>query len=149
MLVAQKSRYSLRALFELARRGHDRPVTIGEIAHAQQIPARFLESILVALKRGGFVESRRGAEGGYILARPAARISVGEILRFMQGPLEPVECLSDPPREACPLRPDCVFVPMWQEAARAVSSVYDATSLQSLVDRDAEQRRSRPLDYSI
>jgi len=149
MLVTQKSRYALRALFELARRGGDHPVTIAEVARAQLIPARFLEGILAQLKRGGFVDSRRGAEGGYVLARAPARISVGEILRFLQGPLEPVECLGDPPREACPLRPDCVFIPMWKEAARAVSGVYDATSFQDLVDRDAQQRRSGAPDYSI
>lgn len=149
MLVSQKGRYALRALFELARSGAGRPVTIGQVAKSQQIPVRFLEGILVELKRGGFVESRRGAEGGYVLARPPERITVGEILRFVQGPLEPVECLGDPPREACPLRPDCVFVPMWKEAARAVSAVYDATRLQDLVDRDAAQRRARSLDFSI
>ena len=149
MLVKQKSRYALRALFELARRGREQPVTVGDIARAQLIPARFLEAILGELKRGGFVDSRRGAEGGYVLARPAARISVGELLRFVQGPLQPVDCLDEPPRDACPLRPDCVFVPMWKEAARAVSAVYDATSFQDLVDRDAQRRRCRAPDYAI
>jgi Rrf2 family transcriptional regulator, cysteine metabolism repressor len=149
MLVSQKSRYALRALFELARRGSAHPVTIGDVAKSQLIPARFLEGILAQLKRGGFVDSRRGAEGGYVLARSPARISVGDVLRYIQGPLEPVECLGDPPREACPLRPDCVFVPMWKEAARAVAGVYDSMSFQDLVDLDARQRQSGAIDFSI
>jgi Rrf2 family protein len=149
MLVPQKTRYALRALFELSRRGREQPVTIGEVAQAQVIPPRFLEGILAELKRGGFVESRRGVEGGYILARAPARISVGDVIRHVQGSLEPVECLGDPPREACPLRPDCVFLPMWKEAARALGEVYDSTSFQDLVDRDAQQRRAVSPDYSI
>ena len=87
MAITQKSKYALRATLELAVRFGQGPISIGEIAKAQAIPARFLEAILAQLKRAGLVESRRGNEGGYVLSRPPARISVGDVLRVVQGTL--------------------------------------------------------------
>src|ERR1051325_8434734 len=85
MNISVKGEYALEALFDLAsHRGAD-PVKIADIAKRRKIPQKFLELILAGLKQGGFVESRRGAEGGYFLARPANAITVGEVLRFVEG----------------------------------------------------------------
>jgi len=91
-MISQKSQYAVRALLELAKRQGSRPVKAAEIATAQWIPMRFLENILGQLRQAGLVESVRGKEGGYRLARPAEQVSVGEIIRLVQGPLSPVDC---------------------------------------------------------
>ena len=86
MTISVKGEYALQAIFDLASHRPGEPVKIADIARRQKIPQKFLELILVGLKQGGFVESRRGAEGGYLLARPAESITVGEVLRFVEGP---------------------------------------------------------------
>ena len=102
-MVSQKCQYALRAVFELAKRHGRGPVRIGDVAKAQAIPPRFLEVILNQLKQAGFVESRRGNEGGYLLARAPERLTVGEIVRFVEGPIRPVTCTPDSTETACSL----------------------------------------------
>src|SRR5918912_2397756 len=85
MNISVKGEYALQALFDLATQNTGEPVKIADIARRQRIPQKFLELILASLKQGGFVESRRGAEGGYLLARPAESITVGDVLRFVEG----------------------------------------------------------------
>jgi Rrf2 family protein len=148
MTITQKSRYALRAALELAMRFGHGPVSIGEIAKAQGIPARFLEAILAQLKRSGLVESRRGNEGGYVLGRPPARISVGDVLRVVQGSLA---------EAAGPGRSQgggshaayTVFAPIWEAAVHASSAVYDAASFQLLVERYRTALGNDAPDYSI
>jgi len=138
MLLSQKCQYALRAVFEVGKRSGEGPIKIDAIAKAQVIPPRFLAGILHQLKQGGFVQSRRGSDGGYFLARPAASLSVGEIIRFVEGPVAPVVCVTDEGPESCPLRGKCVFMSMWKQAQEAMESVYDNTSLKDLIDREAE-----------
>src|SRR5918994_5895438 len=85
MNISVKGEYALHAVFDLALQKPGEPVKIADIARRQEIPQKFLELILAGLKQGGFVESRRGAEGGYLLARSANSITVGEVIRFMEG----------------------------------------------------------------
>src|ERR1700721_553497 len=85
MNISVKGEYALHAIFDLASQPGRDPVRIADIARRQQIPQKFLELILASLKQGGFVESRRGAEGGYMLARRAESISVGDVLHFVEG----------------------------------------------------------------
>ncbi len=91
MLISQKSQYALRATFELARQYDQGWVKIAQIAQAQAIPTRFLEIILNQLKQAGFIRSKRGSEGGYILTRSPDQLSVGDVLSFMEGPIGPIE----------------------------------------------------------
>ncbi|MCM2395107.1 Rrf2 family transcriptional regulator [Rhizobium sp. S95] len=93
-MISQKAKYALRALTVLARAEADDPVQISDIADRQKIPKKFLEQILLDLKRAGFVESRRGKQGGYLLLRPASEITYGEVLRLIDGPIAPLPCLS-------------------------------------------------------
>lgn len=136
MLLSQKCQYALRAVFEVAKHSGEGPIKIEAIAKAQSIPPRFLAAILSQLKQAGFVESRRGAEGGYLLARSPESLSVGEIIRFIEGPLAPVVCVTQKGPESCPLQGRCVFMPTWKEAQEAVENVYDHTSFQDLVERE-------------
>lgn len=149
MFIQQKSRYALRAIFELAKRGPSGPTKISDLAAAQAIPARFLEVILGQLKGGAFVESRRGSEGGYVLVRDPESLTVGEVLRFVQGPFDPVDCMGERPRARCSLSGDCVFMPMWEDVRKAVSGVFESTTFQDLLDREARRARGRVVEYSI
>jgi len=135
MQITQKCQYALRAVYELAERDGEGPVKIADIANAQAIPPRFLEVILSQLKQGGFVASHRGSEGGYQLLRSSEDLTVGEVMRFIQGALGPVECVSkDSPRN-CPLYGNCAFLPMWERALQAMSDVYDNTTFRDLLDQ--------------
>lgn len=145
MSVSLKCQYGLRALFELARRAGGPPTRIQDIAAAQAIPPRFLENILNQLRQGGFVESRRGKAGGFVLARPAVQITTLEIISFLDGPVYPFDCEGENPIRKCTLGPDCVFMPLWLQARHALENVYRNTTLQSLVDA----QHDKAPDFSI
>ncbi len=140
MAITQKCQYALRAIYELANRCGEGPCKISTVAEAQDIPMRFLENILNGLKGAGFVVSARGKDGGYFLARPASAITVGEVIRFVQGNLGPVEC-GEGMDDTCTLYNSCVFRPLWEKAQEALEQVYDGTTFQDLVDKSEESRR--------
>lgn len=134
MAITQKCQYALRAIYELARRYNEGPCKIGTIAESQGIPVRFLENILNSLKGAGFVDSARGKDGGYYLLRSADSITIGEVIRFIQGPLAPVECTTRIDDD-CDFYQDCVFRPLWDKARKALEAVYDGTTFQDLVNQ--------------
>jgi Rrf2 family cysteine metabolism transcriptional repressor len=136
MNVSQKCQYALRAVFELSRRPRQNPVRTAEIAAAQAIPPKFLELILGELKRGGFVDSRRGARGGYLLLCQPDRLTVGEVIRFVDGPIAPVKCVTETKRGDCPLLAGCALIGMWRRARDAVTHVFDNTTFQDLLDEE-------------
>ena len=149
MMITQKSQYAMRAIFELARREGKGPVKISEIAEAQVIPQRFLENILNQLRQGGVVESRRGKEGGYLLARPASQITAGTIIRLVEGTIYAVECTTAAVEDRCPLHGDCVFLPLWKRASEALEAVYDETNFADLVRQERARSERFTLSYSI
>ena len=133
MNISVKGEYALHAVFDLALQRPGEPVKIADIARRQQIPQKFLELILAGLKQGGFVESRRGAEGGYLLAKPADVITVGQVIRFMEGARngKPKENARNP------------FAALWESVDSAVSQVVDQTSFGDL----ARQWREKQGNY--
>jgi len=149
MQITQKCQYALRAVYELARRDGEGPVKIADIADVQGIPPRFLEVILSQLKQAAFVISHRGSEGGYQLARSAEELTVGEVMRFMQGPLGPVECVSKRPQGNCSLYGICAFLPMWEKALEAMSDVYDNTTFRDLLEQGSQLAGEYKPSYCI
>ena len=125
MNISVKGEYALQAVFDLATQNTSEPVQIADIARRQKIPQKFLELILAGLKQGGFVESRRGAEGGYLLARTSDNIMVGDIIRFMEGIKSQKSA-----RKTVDGDP---FDDMWRRVDAAVSEVIDRTSFADLV----------------
>jgi Rrf2 family protein len=121
MKISVKAEYALEAIFDLAMQPGTEPVRIADIAKRRKIPQKFLELILSNLKQGGFVESRRGADGGYLLARPAAQICVGEVIRHIDGPVE---------RRT----ENGGFEDFWHRVDSAVGDIVDRTSFQQLAD---------------
>jgi Rrf2 family transcriptional regulator, cysteine metabolism repressor len=148
-MVSQKCQYSIRAVFELAKRYGQGPIKIKDIAEAQAIPTRFLEVILNQLQRGGFVRSKRGAEGGYALVPTPDQIFVGDIVQFVEGPLSPVACMTSTSDNGCALQGNCVFIDVWDRAAQALSDVYDKTSFQDLLNKETNLRTPPPASFSI
>ncbi len=124
MNISVKGEYALEAIFDLASQPGDRPVKIADIAQRQKIPQKFLELILASLKQGGFVESRRGAEGGYLLARRAESITVGEVLRFVEGRGE------DRARQR---KPESPFGRLWERVDSAVDNILENATFANLV----------------
>src|SRR5947209_20104935 len=122
MNISVKGEYALQAIFDLASQPPGEPVKIAAIARRQNIPQKFLELILAGLKQGGFVESRRGAEGGYLLARPADRISVGEVVRFVEGKSG----------KAARQSQSGPFCDLWRQVDDAVSVIVDHTTFAEL-----------------
>jgi Rrf2 family transcriptional regulator, cysteine metabolism repressor len=146
--ISQKCQYGLRAVFELARRPTGKPRKIGDIAEAQAIPPRFLESILNTLKQAGIVESRRGASGGYLLAIPPAELTAAKVIAVLDGPVQPVKCIAAGGSD-CPLRGKCTFVDMWRKAGSAMENVFEATTFQTLLDREPSVAAGPPTEFDI
>jgi len=116
MQVTQKSLYALRAVFELAKCSDQGPKKIADIAKAQAIPPRFIETILSQLKQARFVESCRGNDGGYVLIPSPEELTVGQVMEFIQSPVGPPGCLIDRSRvNECSLRKDRIFIDMWKK----------------------------------
>lgn len=155
MILSQKSQYAVRAVLELAKRPGSGPVKASSIAEAQCIPARFLENILGQLRQAGVVESVRGKEGGYRLRRRSGELSVGEVVRLVQGTLSVVDCLSPGAGNGagggseCALRRGCVLLPMWERAHSAMMEVYDETTFGDLVERERAAHASEVINYAI
>jgi len=142
MQVMQKSLYALRAVFELAKCSNQGPKKIADIAEAQAIPPRFLETILSQLKQAGFVESCRGKDGGYVLIASPEELTVGQVMEFMQGPVGPTACLIDKSRvNKCSLRKDCIFMEMWKKIHDAILEVYNNTTFSDLMKQGKERTR--------
>jgi len=145
MQVSQKCQYTLRALFELAKRQGGDPVSVAEIAETQAIPRRFLELIFLDLRSRGVVESHRGSQGGYVLTASPEKVTVGDIIRAVDGSLAPVTCAGGRSEKHCRLKNRCVFADVWRKAQIAAEEVYDKTTLQDLIDDErtaAEQSGS-------
>jgi Rrf2 family protein len=141
MLVTQKKQYALRAIFELAKKQSDEPVKTSTIAEAQAIPLRFLEVIMGQLKRAGIVDSKRGFFGGYTLTQPPDQIRVGDIFRMLDKEDKTDACLACVSKGNCPFWGGCVFMRLWDQAQQAMDTVYDQTTIQTLIDQD----RNKPL----
>jgi Rrf2 family protein len=133
----------MRAVFELALRNSSQPVRISEIAGAQDIPPRFLEVIF------GFVESRRGSAGGYMLARAADQITVGEVMEFMLGPLFGVDAKRRRRAGNTLFAGDYAFKHLWEAVDKAVSSLCHSTSFAELVEYERAERTSTAPSYAI
>ncbi|MFH0764372.1 MAG: Rrf2 family transcriptional regulator [Candidatus Omnitrophota bacterium] len=141
MKITYKGDYALKALFQLALEYNEGGiVSITEIAKPGDMPTKFLEQILLTLRKGGFVKSKRGINGGFFLARRPKDITVGEIIRFIEGPIEPISCISEEHYKGCKDVACCIFRDVWKEVGDAISVVIDTLTFEELVLRYKEKR---------
>ena len=149
MTVSAKCYYALRAIYALAEHNSSTPLKANEIAEQQYIPIKFLEAILSQLKGGGFVNSRRGAEGGYLLARGAETITIGMIIRFIDGPVAPVDCVSQSRPKQCEYPGQCPFFGFWGKVRQAIADIVDQTTFADLVKENHELNINYVADWTI
>ncbi len=133
MRLSTKGRYGLRAMLDIAQKQEHGPVAIHTIAERQNISGRYLEQLLIPLKQAGLVKSVRGAQGGYILGRRAADITVGDVVRILEGPIAPVECVSQVNPDACERAESCLTRQVWSQLRDSISQVLDSYSLEMLI----------------
>lgn len=133
MKLSTKGRYGLRAMIDLARYGEKEPVSIGSVAARQDISERYLEQLVALLKKAGLVKSIRGATGGYVLAKKEEEISVGDILRALEGSLEPVKCAAFYSEDGCTAADGCVTKYVWQKINDSINQTVNEIMLDELV----------------
>ena len=146
MRITYKGDYALKAILDLALQYGNGPVQIQAIAISTDAPVKFLEQVLLDLKRGGFVNSRRGKEGGYLLAKSPSEIRVGDVIRFIDGNSEPIACVAEDYQNCHHIR-NCVFRKIWQDVAKATSNIIDNITFDDL----AKQVQADPeaAEYTI
>jgi len=145
--LSTKGRYGTRAMLELALNEGGGPVLLREIAGKQGISVKYLEQITPALKSAGLVNSNRGANGGYYLARPSEEITVKEIIEALEGPIKFVDCVDGP--DICKKIDLCVTRDLWDEVSRKISVLLESKTLKDLAEKHRSKQDSRPLIYSI
>lgn len=154
MRLTKRGEYALRALIDLGiAQSVGRPmIQISELAERENIPIKFLEQILVTLKEAGYLESRRGKQGGYLLAKPMEKITIGEVVRLLDGPLAPIPCVSQNfyERCSCPDETHCGLRMLMLDVRNAIANILDRYTLAQTVEVTLRRiRRDRlPLPFS-
>jgi len=139
--LSQKTKYALRALQYLAKTRGKGPVLISTLAKEEQIPQKFLESILLDLKNQGILQSKKGKGGGYLLLRPPNAITLGEVIRLFDGPIAPLPCVSEVAFKKCDECPDektCPTRSVMKEVRDAMANILDRTTLADLEARSQQ-----------
>ncbi len=149
MRISTKGDYATRAMQDLALHYDLGPIQIEEIARRQHLPVRYLEQILLSLKRAGFLESKRGVSGGYYLAKHPREITMGGIIRAMEGPIIPIFCVGSGKREVCVEEPLCSLRDIWADVRDAVVKIVDQTTLEDLCRQIKVKRERQGLTYQI
>lgn len=137
MKLSRKSDYALRALFTLVANQNERPVSVRELAESNDIPRRFLEQIMLELKSQGWVQSVPGRDGGFLLAKPATAITMGEVVRYFDGILAPISCVSTSHFEPCSQEGKCRFRRIMLDVRNYVSRMMDQATLASVYQQPA------------
>jgi Rrf2 family cysteine metabolism transcriptional repressor len=141
--LSTKGEYASRAMLELSLHYEDKPLHIRDISKAQDIPQRFLEQILLQLKRAGYLRSRKGPDGGYHLSKSPADINVAEVIRVMDGPLAPIDCVSVSAHEVCPHEDSCGLRWLWKEVRDSVAQILERTTFEELARKTKKARIAR------
>ena len=134
MKISTKGRYALRLMVDIAQHVDDGPVSLRDAARRQQLSDKYLEQIVTPLTRAGLVRSVRGAGGGYLLTRRPEEYSVGDILRPLEGSLDPVDCSALNPEEGCQIADSCVTKYVWQRINESTNRTVDEIKLDQLVE---------------
>jgi Rrf2 family protein len=133
MRITMKGDYGLRAMIDLASRYGEGPVPSAAIAARQRIPEHFLDQLLIGLRRAGLLKSQRGPQGGHMLARPPAQITMGDVIYALEGSPAIMECLPNP--HACQLTPGCAIREIWMQVEDYAQKLHAATTLERLAER--------------
>lgn len=149
MKVSTRGEYGVRAMVSLAHHFGGGPMSIAEIARQTNIPPAYLEQLIAPLRRADLVVSKRGAHGGYVLSREPSDIRVGDVYRVMEGPVAPMDCVSeDPDDQTCPLIDNCDTRPMWIKLRDAMTDALDGTTLADLINSPKSGAAAERVGYA-
>jgi Rrf2 family protein len=153
-MISKKTKYALKALIYLGRRFDQGPVLIQELSRDENIPKKFLELILLNLKNNGVLQSKKGKGGGYYLGRPPKDVSIGNIIRILDGPIAPVSCVSETAYARCSECIDemsCGIRLVMKDVRDAISNILDKTTLSDMLEREegAKLKGKGIIHYSI
>ena len=141
MKVSTRGEYGVRAMVSLAKSYGSGPMSITTMAKDSSVPYAYLEQLIVPLRKAGLVESTRGAQGGYKLSRAPEAIRVGDVYRVMEGPVAPMDCVSeDIADQTCPLIDGCQTRPVWVKVRDSIVDALDSMTLADLIKEDVVRR---------
>ncbi|MBI4492329.1 MAG: Rrf2 family transcriptional regulator [Chloroflexi bacterium] len=146
MKVSTRIHYGLRAMIELAKVHGTRPLALSEIARTEELPLAYLEQLVADLRRAHLVGGMRGLHGGYRLTRPPAQVTVGDVVRALEGPLALVDCLSqDYQPGGCEREIECLSRSIWSQVKQSIEQVLDSTTLEDLCLGQSGERTLLPV----
>jgi Rrf2 family protein len=154
MKLSTRGDYAVRALLELSTSEQGEAMPLSVLVERTRIPSKYLEQILMRLRTARVVRGKRGVHGGYMLARDPQQVTVGEVIRAMDGPLAPSLCASQTahascPAYRCPSEESCVMRGLWVEVRDAIADIVDHTTFGDLARRTQEQRMGQRQMYYI
>ena len=133
MKLSTRGRYGMRLMLELAQHYGQGPLSMSSISRTQNIPVKYLEQLIIPLKKGGLIGSMRGPKGGHMLTRPPSKISVWRVLNLLETRVLLLDCLNDP--HVCEHTKDCLVRPVWGKAYEAMRRVFEETSLEDILQQ--------------
>lgn len=149
MKLSTKGRYGVKAMLDLAMHNDEGYIALNSIAERQEISENYLEQLFAVLKKAGIVKSIRGSHGGYVLGQSPDKITVGSILRALEGSLAPVDCVMENDPEKCQRACSCVTRPVWEKIRDSVNSVVDSITLADLVEDYKKHKNNDEYIYYI
>jgi Rrf2 family protein len=149
MNITFKGDYALKIILDLALLPQGEQTQMKDIAQRQDIPLKFLEQIVLELKRAGYLRTIRGPKGGLVLAKVPGQITLGEIVRLVEGPTSPIGCVSSTRYTPCNFERRCVFKPVWQAIKERTNEVLDSLTFADMLERTIQLERNQVADFSI
>ena len=145
MKITYKGDYALKAVMDLGSHTGE-PQSADQIARRQDIPFKFLEQIMLLLKKGGFVKAQRGKKGGYLLTRSPAKITMGEVLRYIEGPVEPIACVRKGGEKTCSYAGRCSLKDVFDDIGKYTAKIVDGITFEDLINKQAKKMKMRGPD---
>lgn len=133
MKLSTRSRYGTRMILKLAEAYDKGPLQIGEIANQLDVSVKYLEQLIIPLKKANLITSFRGPKGGHRLAKSPAKVTVGEIVRILEGGINLTECVADP--DVCDKNESCITRRIWEEASKAMYQNLNSVTLSSMIEK--------------
>jgi Rrf2 family protein len=141
--LSTKGEYGLRAVFDLAQRFGQGPISLKSVAERQEISEHYLEQLIAVLRKAGLVKSVRGAQGGYILARDPQEVTVGDVIRVLEGPIAPMDCVNEEEKEYCSRSDSCVTKGIWEKVRDSINEVLDSITLRDMCEEAEKVGRNK------
>ncbi len=136
MKLSTRGRYGLKAIYELALHYGEGPIPLNEVANKQKLSESYLEQLFLSLRKDKLIKSVRGAQGGYMLNRKPEDITVGDVLRCLEGNIAPALCLEDGVKEECSMSDECITKYVWSEIKNSLDNVIDSITLEDMINKD-------------